>query len=238
MKYTKEFKQNVIEYRNKYGFKEALVHYNLRGPVLCRWIKHGITPRYKTVSAEHKQAVIKKCQKASQSIRGKKIKDYYIKNKERISSYNKNRYKDNKEKWSHGKKEYYIKNKNKIMKQHSIYLSNKYRNDPLLNITMRCRARMYRMLKDGGGYKKFKTFDLIGCTPQQLKDHLELKFINGMTWDNRNKWHIDHIKPCVSFDLSKKEEQMKCFNYSNLQPLWAEDNLKKHTKEVNNNGVI
>ena len=136
-----------------------------------------------------------------------------------------------------GKREYYLKNKNKILKRHSIYLSDKYRNDSLLNITMRCRSRLYRMLADNGQYKQYKTFDLIGCTPQQLKEHLELRFVNGMSWDNRSKWHIDHIKPCASFDLSKIEEQQKCFHYSNLQPLWAEDNLKKHTKEVNNVGV-
>ena len=70
----------------------------------------------------------------------------------------------------------------------------------------------------------------MGCTIKELKQHLESKFVDGMTWDNRSEWHIDHKIPCSSFDLSKKEEQQKCFHYNNLQPLWAIDNLKKSNK--------
>jgi hypothetical protein len=51
-----------------------------------------------------------------------------------------------------------------------------------------------------------------------------------MKWDNYGEWHIDHIKTCASFDLSKSEEQHNCFHYSNLQPLWAIDNFRKHDK--------
>lgn len=62
-----------------------------------------------------------------------------------------------------------------------------------------------------------------------LKKHLEKQFQNGMTWKNHTKdgWHIDHIIPCSFFDLSDPEQQKECFNYKNLQPLWAEDNLSK-----------
>ena len=58
-----------------------------------------------------------------------------------------------------------------------------------------------------------------------------------MNWNNIGKWHIDHIKPCKSFDLTKSDEQKKCFHYTNLQPLWALDNIKKGakiSKEYNN----
>ena len=53
-----------------------------------------------------------------------------------------------------------------------------------------------------------------------------------MTWDNHGKWHIDHIKPCASFDLLHKKQQRKCFYYKNLQPLWAQENLSKGAKIV------
>ena len=67
----------------------------------------------------------------------------------------------------------------------------------------------------------------VGCTSEKLRKHLEEQFENGMTWENIGKWHIDHIKPCAKFDLNLEEEKHKCFHYTNLQPLWAVDNLKK-----------
>lgn len=69
--------------------------------------------------------------------------------------------------------------------------------------------------------------ELVGCSIDKLKQHLESKFTEGMSWDNYGDWHVDHIKPCASFDLSDPEQQRLCFNYKNLQPLWAADNLSK-----------
>ena len=72
-----------------------------------------------------------------------------------------------------------------------------------------------------------KTKTLIGCTSIELKAHLEKQFKEGMTWENYGKWHVDHIVPCASFNFSIPEEHYKCLNYKNLQPLWAEENIKK-----------
>ena len=66
-----------------------------------------------------------------------------------------------------------------------------------------------------------------GYSADELKAHLEQLWTNGMSWDNYGEWHIDHIKPCAMFDLTKSEEQKKCFNYTNLRPLWGIDNLHK-----------
>lgn len=74
---------------------------------------------------------------------------------------------------------------------------------------------------------------MIGCSIEELKQYLEKQFKEGMTWDNYGEWHIDHIIPCAAFDLTKEEEQLKCFNYTNLQPLWAEENEKKGDKIIN-----
>jgi len=71
------------------------------------------------------------------------------------------------------------------------------------------------------------TIQSIGCSVNELKKWLELKFQEGMTWDNYGKWHIDHIKPCCKFNLADIDDQKKCFHYTNLQPLWAKDNRKK-----------
>lgn len=81
-----------------------------------------------------------------------------------------------------------------------------------------------------------KTLKLLGCSISELKIHLESKFQPGMTWENHGYgddcWHIDHILPCASFDLTQESEQRKCFHYTNLQPLWQRDNLKKSNKLI------
>ncbi len=76
--------------------------------------------------------------------------------------------------------------------------------------------------------KKNKSFkDLVGLEPDELRKYIEKKFRNSMNWKNI---HIDHIIPCSSFDMSDEEQQRKCFNYKNLQPLLAKDNLKKRSQ--------
>ena len=81
--------------------------------------------------------------------------------------------------------------------------------------------------------KKSKvTQDLVGCSIAQLKTYLESKWLPGMSWENYgvHGWHIDHIIPCDAFDLTDPEQQVKCFNYTNLQPLWAKANWRKSNK--------
>lgn len=68
---------------------------------------------------------------------------------------------------------------------------------------------------------------LLGCSVDQLRDHLQKQFVPGMSWDNYGTWHIDHIRPCASFDLTDVGQQQICFNYRNLQPLWGSENIKK-----------
>lgn len=105
----------------------------------------------------------------------------------------------------------------------------RYKTD--LNYKLRCnlRARLYGALRRGR--KSARTMDLLGCTIEHLKKHLEEQFTDGMTWQGimDGDIHVDHIKPCASFDLSDPVQQRECFHYSNLQPLWAEDNRKKYT---------
>jgi hypothetical protein len=85
-----------------------------------------------------------------------------------------------------------------------------------------------------GRNKSAKTQELLGCSVEYLKRYLEGRFLPGMSWDNWGHvgkvWHIDHIRPCASFDLTDPEQQRACFHYTNLQPLWAVDNIRKGAK--------
>jgi hypothetical protein len=74
--------------------------------------------------------------------------------------------------------------------------------------------------------------ELIGCGVSELMAHLAAQFQPGMSWENhgRNGWHVDHIVPCSHFDLTDPAEQKRCFHFSNLQPLWEADNIRKSNK--------
>lgn len=102
--------------------------------------------------------------------------------------------------------------------------------DPVFLITEKVRTRLWKYLKINNITKKNKTFDIVGCSPIFLKEHLEKQFVDGMSWDNKGLWHIDHIIPLSS--AKTEEELYKLCHYTNLQPLWAEDNLKKSNKIV------
>jgi len=71
---------------------------------------------------------------------------------------------------------------------------------------------------------------MLGCNVVELKEHLSRQFRPGMSWDNYGEWHVDHIRPCISFDLSDPKQQLQCFHFSNLQPLWAKENMAKGGK--------
>jgi len=101
-------------------------------------------------------------------------------------------------------------------------------------IASKLRSSLYIALSRRNNSKTSYTFDLLGCSVDEFKNYMENLFAPGMTWDNHGVygWHIDHIIPCVAFDLTKEEDQRKCFHYTNMQPLWAKDNLKKGAKLI------
>jgi hypothetical protein len=102
--------------------------------------------------------------------------------------------------------------------------------DPAFRIRCNLSGRVSSALKTAGTRKSENTKELVGCSIEDLKAHLESKFTEGMTWENYGEWHMDHIKPCVTFNLVEVEEQRKCFNWTNLQPLWALDNIRKSSR--------
>lgn len=96
--------------------------------------------------------------------------------------------------------------------------------DPQYAMQRRLRSRLSMAFK---AKKPGTTMALVGCTLPELCAHLEKNFLPGMSWENRSLWHIDHIRPVSTFDLTDPEQALKCFHFSNLQPLWVQENLTK-----------
>jgi hypothetical protein len=100
--------------------------------------------------------------------------------------------------------------------------------DPQRILRQRLSASLRNHIRAGRmNNKADHTFELIGCTARELVRHIERQFVKGMTWKNRARWHIDHIRPCASFDLNDPAQQRTCFHFTNLRPLWREKNLAK-----------
>lgn len=102
---------------------------------------------------------------------------------------------------------------------------NEWMKNPENRLAHNARIRVRKALK--GIARSESTKEMLGCTFEELKIHLESQFQDGMSWSNYGEWHVDHIEPCASFDLSKEEEKKRCFGYKNLQPLWAKENISK-----------
>tara|TARA_R100000995_G_scaffold81249_2_gene53903 strand:+ start:496 stop:1281 length:786 start_codon:yes stop_codon:yes gene_type:complete len=131
-------------------------------------------------------------------------------------------YKKQKSGWD---KNYREKHKEKLNKK----INERYHNNPEHKLRVSLRNSLGRLLRKSRVKKSESAIKLVGVDIPVLKKHIESLWEEGMTWDNwsRTGWHIDHIIPLSSFDLSKIEEQRIAFHYTNLQPLWAKDNLSK-----------
>lgn len=166
-------------------------------------------------------------------------------NKEHVKLRNKNYILKNKDHLEQKRIEYYEKNKEKLLEYYKerrkrpevktrdratkkISIKKRYARDPNAKLASLIRDRIYKALINF--YKSSSSIELLGCSIDECRKYLESKFLKGMSWENKSEWHIDHIKPCISFDLTNPEEQAKCFHYTNLQPLWAIDNLRKGAK--------
>ena len=199
----------------KCSIEKSLLEYNV-----CSRVKDG------------RKAECRECQRLGS-------KEYKLKNSEKIKEYN--------SKWNSENKTYYqeygkiwrVENYDKVLetrkrfKEKNPSYNNNYnkqrkKQDVLFRLIFDMRNSVNRYLK----YRSKRTFDIVGCTPEFLKEHLGTQFIDGMSWNNRSEWHIDHIIPLSS--AKTEEELYKLCHYSNLQPLWAGDNLSKGTKVFTN----
>ncbi len=166
-------------------------------------------------------------------------KNYRKENTEKIAKFYKKYNAVNKDIINKKAKERYAKDPEKVKERSKRWRKNnpncaknyakKYKaNNINYKISNNLRARLYCAIK--GHYKSGSAIKDRGCSINELKTYFKSLFKPGMTWDNYGKWHIDHIIPLVSFDLSDRKQFLKACHYSNLQPLWAKDNLSKGSK--------
>ena len=127
-------------------------------------------------------------------------------------------------------KERHAKYRRENSEKKNAYFRKRYKNDENFRIEKLLRNRLWYALKSQSAKKSKSAQELVGCSRDELWEHLEKQFKDGMIRQNLGKWHVDHIKPCSLFDLTDPEQQKECFNYKNLQPLWAEENLRKGAK--------
>ena len=151
------------------------------------------------------QAFLKKVEQRKQK-HAEAVQKYRANNKDKISLYKKRYQEENKE------------NRNEKLRE-------RYKTDELYKISVNVRSSLLKIFKRNGYTKKSNSNKLIGCSFEELKIHIESKFKDGMNWSNHGEWHIDHKIP-LSWAESE-EELIELCKFSNLQPLWAFENLSK-----------
>ncbi len=194
---------------------------------------------------EEKKAYQRAWYEANKDAALARSKAWYGANKDVVIARNKAKYEAEKELILARKKAWYEANKDAIRASRNArrkanrdavaarkrnYEKARKANEPAYAMMERLRSRLGNALSRCGAGKSASTMQLVSCTSEQLAAHIEAQFLPGMSWDNRSEWHVDHIIPCAAFDLLDPAQQQKCFHYTNLQPLWAADNLRKSTK--------
>jgi hypothetical protein len=170
---------------------------------------------------ENNKQKIKEYRKNNKDKLKEYIKEYRKNNKDKLKEYKKN----NKQKIREKNKEYRKNNRVGINEYQKKYNSTRLKEDPLYKMKSNLRSRTYKAFKHKGYSKKTKTQEMLGIDWEIAKKHIERQFTKGMNWSNQGDWHIDHIIPLSS--ANTEERLKKLCHYTNLQPLWAVDNLIK-----------
>lgn len=178
-------------------------------------------------------------------------REWYLKNKEKRSRYNTEWAKQNRPSVNQRKRRWVARNKERVVDQNSAWnrrnpeamraAAQRYRDanretvrirnrlhtqKPAVRMCRNLRKRLHEFIRQPIG----TTRNIFGITPQGLCEHIQAQFSPGMSWANYGQWHVDHIRPLSSFDLTSIDQVKAASHWTNLQPLWAADNLSKHAK--------
>ena len=128
--------------------------------------------------------------------------------------------------------EYQARNKEKYQANKLAKHKLRRETDLAFNLKLRLRRRLNGAMQAAGTSASKSTLELLGCNPEELKQHIASQFRDSMTLENYGDWEVDHIRPCALFDLTDPEQQKACFHYTNLQPLWRDENRSKGARFI------
>ena len=175
-----------------------------------------ILERQKIYREQHKERVkacSSACYQKNRDLKLKKCKIYREQNKERVKAC---------------VSTYYQKNRDLIIEKTKIYKEHRRKSDPVFYLRCKIQRSISLALQNKNYTKRSRTHEILGCSFIEFKEHIEKQFVNGLSWENRHEWHIDRVIPISS--AKTEEEVIRLNHYTNLQPLWAVDNLKKRDK--------
>jgi len=232
-KYRAENKERIFEYQAKYRAE----HLKERSEYDAKFRadnKEKIAKQHAEYHAANREKILK--QKA----------EYRASHREEIAKHRE----ENRDKIAEQNAKHYYANRDNILKrqterrskrrveaaeyraahreERTEYHRNRMANDIQYKLACNLRSRLYKVVK--GNCKSGSAVRDLGCTIAELKDHLEKQFQEGMSWDNYGEWHVDHIVPLASFDLTDREQLLAACHYTNLQPMWGSENCSKGAK--------
>lgn len=191
----------------------------------CDENKKKIAERKKKYYLDNKQKIVEQQKK------------YYQENSKKILDRESEKYYGNIEETRNKKREYYYRNREKILEKQKLRyeknngadkIKEKRKNDVIFKLKTYLGNRLKYFMKQKSFSRNKRIFEIIGCSPDELRLHLENKFKEGMNWENHGEWHIDHIIPLAT--AKSEEDVYKLNHFSNLQPLWKKENLSKGKK--------
>lgn len=208
----------------------ALKHW--RGRPATREERHEFKRLYNLAFPEKRRASEKR-RIAKNPLRYRKTQiAWYKKNREHRSDYGRKWYQKNKARVCKATRDWAKNNPNQARERARRYMLKRRHSDIGFKILGNLRSRLRAAIK--GSPKAGRTIQLLGCSITSFKMYIESNFEPGMTWENHGngygKWNLDHKMPCSIFDLSKPSQQRACFHFSNLEPMWWIENVRKSNK--------
>ena len=196
----------------------------------CKNGEYWVTPDKYEAYKERKALGSKAFRQKNEAKARQSCRDSYRKHREKRRAGLRVYREINKTKLALKNKQWVENNKEHVRAYARMYGKNRRFNDPLYILSCRCRVRITDIFRCKGYTKRSKSSEILGCEWPALRAHIESKFVGGMDWTNRDQWHIDHIIPLAS---AKTEERLiELCHYSNLQPLWASENMSKGSKII------